>query len=186
MTHFEYLAMAFGLFFTLAALRLIGGLPYALDAARRYWVHSAATLMILIAGTATFWNFWSLQDVSWTFLRFVLALLIPALLYFNAATLIPENPSSVGSWEEHYVQYRMRFFLGLVLWAVAASVSDIVNAGAPLVTPIRGFHGLVVAFGVTGAVFSSHKVHATMFLVLTAVGVVIMLILAGMPNWFTR
>jgi hypothetical protein len=39
MTLFEYLAIAFGLLFSMTALRLVGGLPAALDPDRRFWVH---------------------------------------------------------------------------------------------------------------------------------------------------
>ena len=39
MTLFEYLAIAFSLVLSFAAMRLVAGLPYAVQADRRYWVH---------------------------------------------------------------------------------------------------------------------------------------------------
>jgi hypothetical protein len=185
LSHFEYLALAFGLVFTLAALRLVGGLPYALEPGRRYWIHAAATLMILIAGIGAFWNFWSLQEVEWTFPRFALALSIPGFLYYNAATIVPENPADVTSWRQHYDDVRLRFFIGLVCWAVAAMASDTVNLGTPFLHPVRLFHGLVVIFGVVGAAFSSHRVHAALFLIMTALGLLMLFTLAASATWMT-
>jgi len=56
-TPFEYLAIALGLVFTIAAMRLIGGLPHALDPARRYWVHLTLVLMMLFGVAASLWTF---------------------------------------------------------------------------------------------------------------------------------
>jgi len=38
MTHFEYLAIAYSLVLSLAAVRAVSVLPYLLDRERRYWV----------------------------------------------------------------------------------------------------------------------------------------------------
>ena len=51
--------------------------------------------MRLLATVAlSFWTFWSLRDVEWTFQGFLLALAVPGLLYYCAALSIPENPAS--------------------------------------------------------------------------------------------
>lgn len=43
MTLFEYLVAAFALLYSLAALRLIGGISVALAPSRRYWPHLLLT-----------------------------------------------------------------------------------------------------------------------------------------------
>ena len=80
MTLFEYLAIAFGLLFSLSALRLIGGLPAALDADRGYWVHRTLVVTLILHTAFAFWTSWSLSEVAWTLPRFFLALGVPGIL----------------------------------------------------------------------------------------------------------
>jgi hypothetical protein len=80
MTLFEYLAIAFGLLYSVAALRVLGGLPVALAQSRRYSLHLTLTVINLLLIATSFWTFWSLRDVEWTFPGFLLALLVPGLL----------------------------------------------------------------------------------------------------------
>ena len=98
MTLFEYLAIAFSLVYSLAALRLLGGLPSALAPGRRSFVHLILTLVMLSLVAISFWTFWSLRDVAWTYPGFMVALLVPGTLYYCAAVLVPENPEAVESW----------------------------------------------------------------------------------------
>ena len=61
MTHFEYLTVAFGLLYSIAALRLLGGLSVAMAPDSRYWAHLLLTFALLLHIAAGFWTFWSLQ-----------------------------------------------------------------------------------------------------------------------------
>ena len=98
MTLFEYLAIAFSLVFSFAGMRLVGGLPYAVQPSRRYWIHLNFVCLLLLAAVVQFWIFWSYRTVEWTLPTFLLVLLSPGLIYYNACTLIPENSSAVESW----------------------------------------------------------------------------------------
>ncbi len=101
MSLFEYLAIAFSLVFSFSALRLVSGLPHALDPSRRYAVHLSHVLLMLFLTPALFWTFWVFHDREWNFLRFLSVLAPPALIYFLACTLVPDTPSSVSSWRSY-------------------------------------------------------------------------------------
>jgi hypothetical protein len=83
-------------------MRLISGLPFVVQKHNRYWVHFAFVCFQLSATLAAFWNFWALRAVEWAFPTFVVALLSPAVIYYNACVLVPENASEVQSWRDYY------------------------------------------------------------------------------------
>ena len=100
MTLFEYLAIAFSLVFSFCGARLVSGLPHAVRQDRRYWVHLCFVVWQLFVTVFIFWVFWSFRNVNWNFPTFAIVLTSPGLVYFNACTLVPENPSSVESWRD--------------------------------------------------------------------------------------
>lgn len=186
MTLFEYLAIAFGLLFTLAAMRLIGGLPSAIDPARRYWAHLLMVVALLLGTASVFWTFWSLHEIAWTFGRFLLTLGIPGVLYFMTTLLVPENPETVASWRDHFASVRARFFASFAAWGVLAAVAATVNLGLPLVHPARVFHVLVISMGVVGAVSSNRRVHEALVLMISAIGFGLAFTFAAAPGWLAR
>jgi hypothetical protein len=186
MTLFEYLAVAFGLLFTMAAMRLLGGLPHALSKERRYWIHLGVTLLMLLGCAAVFWTFWSLKDVDWTFPRFLVALAIPGTLYYCCAALVPENPEEVRSWRAHYWDVRTRFWGGVVAWITSAAVSASVNLGMGLTHPARGFHVFVAALGIVGVTSSSERVHSGLVVTMAVVGLGLAFTVAAAPAWLAR
>ncbi len=97
MTLFEYLAIAFSLVLSFSAMRLVAGLPYAMQKAERYWVHLVFVFSQLLVTVVAFWNLWGFRETTWTLPRFVLVLTIPGAIYFGACTLIPNEPSAVDS-----------------------------------------------------------------------------------------
>jgi hypothetical protein len=62
MTLFEYLSIAYSLLFTLAAMRIVGGIPYAISASNRSWPHLLLVAILLLFVVELFWNFWSFRD----------------------------------------------------------------------------------------------------------------------------
>ncbi len=112
MTLFEYLAIAFSLVFSFTAIRLVGGLPFAFDGTRRYWIHLVVIGLQLGCVAGGFWGFWSYRDVVWSFPKFLLALSGPGVFYFLATTLVPESPSQVASWRDYYYSVRVPYFVG--------------------------------------------------------------------------
>jgi hypothetical protein len=165
MTHFEYLAIAFSLLFSFAAVRLVGGIPYALAPGRRYWVHLSLVFHELLRVAAGFWAFWSFRAITWTFPTYLLALVGPGLVYFLAATLVPADPTEVDSWKDFYFGVRRRYFLAIIFWAVALAITTTFLVQMPWSHPFRLVQLAFLAFGVVGATFACPRVHAGLALV---------------------
>ena len=186
MTLFEYLTVAFSLLYSLAALRLIGGLSAAVEPSRRYWGHLLLTFALLLMIAGGYWTFWSLREVEWTYVGFLVALAVVGALYYMAAVLVPESPASVPSWREYYSVVRRRWYTGLSVWAVAIAVNATVNLGFPLAHPVRGVQVVSLSIGVVGALSSSDRVHEFLA-VLLAVGMIGMMFTIGLsPSWLTQ
>jgi len=108
----------------------------------------------------------------WTLPRFFLALGIPGILYFIAATLIPEDPDEVASWRDHYYETRVQLFGGITAWAVIAAADATVNLGTPLDHPGRIVQAITAVLGIVGLGSSSPRVHSA--LAVSAVVVVLL------------
>ena len=162
MTLFEYLAIAFSLLFSFSGMRLVGGLPHAVQRSRRYWIHLSFVGLQLFGTVLAFWFFWSFRTVAWNFPTFLLVLVSPGLIYYNACTLIPENPSAVESWHDYYYSVRRRYFIGLSCWILAVATISMVVLDLPLLHPVRSAHAAFLAAGVVGAVSASPRVHASL------------------------
>jgi len=159
-TLFEYLAIAYSLVFSFSAMRLVGGLPHALDPDRRYWLHVCWVLIQLVGITGQFWVFWSYRDVEWTYPRFFLTLANPSLLYFNACTLVPEAPASVESWRTYYYSVRRKFFLAVMLYSLIIAADASVALQIPIDDPTRASQVILFVAGAVGASSGSPRVHA--------------------------
>jgi hypothetical protein len=159
-TLFEYVAVAFSLVFSYTALRLVGGLPSALEGSRRYWVHATLVVGQLFSTAAVFWLFWSFRDVEWTFPRFLLVLASPGLVYYNACALVPENPSEVQSWRVHYFAARKRYYLGVALWALVVVTTSTLLLDMPIAHPARVVQAGALGIGVLGASTADPRAHA--------------------------
>jgi hypothetical protein len=166
MTEFSYLAIAFTLIYSLAAIRLVGGLAHAVMAATRSVLHLVLTITTLFLIAVSFWVFYSLSEVDWTFGGFLVALMIPSCLYFCAATVIPEAPEGVASWNDYYLAVRARWYAGMAGWAASAAVSASINLDMSLVHPARGIQGLAIVLGITGALTSNQRVHRVLAVIL--------------------
>lgn len=183
MTLFEYLAIAFGLLFSLTALRLIGGLPAALDRDRAYWVHVTLVVTMLVASASAFWTFWSLSDVDWTFPRFALTLGMPSVMYFNAAALVPADPNDVPEWKSYYFEVRKRFYGGVAVWALIAAAATTLNLGMPWNHPARITQIIVGTLGIVGVVSANPKVHAPLAIVFAALTLLVATTVGATPGW---
>jgi hypothetical protein len=159
MTPFEYLATGSSLLYSVAALRVLGGLPATLAPTRRYSLHVGLTFVLLALILVDFWVFWSFREVEWTFLGFVFALLTIGMLYYCAATLIPENPEVVTSWREHYFTMRRRTYGGLAAYGLAMFVSNSVNLGLGLQHRSRVVQLVFLAVGIVGMASAHPRVH---------------------------
>ena len=163
MTIFEYLSVAVSILLSLAAVRLIIGLPYAAASPHRYWVHLVYLVAVAVQTILIWWNSWAYRQVQeWLLPDFVLILLIPATLYFIVGTLVPDNPSTVVSWKMHFYQIHTRFFLAYILLFLLFSLSSFSLLGLPLLHPQRIAHVVGIAACALGAYSTSERLHAAL------------------------
>jgi hypothetical protein len=160
LTIFEYLAISFSLVFSFTAMRLLAGLPYAVRRERVYWVHFSFVCVQLILTVVIFWAFWSYRDTEWTLPRFLLALGSPALIYFNACTLIPENPGAIESWREYFDSVRRRYFIGLTCWVLVVAIGSTLMLQMPWFHPGRLGQTAGAIVGIVGVLSDRPQVHA--------------------------
>lgn len=184
MTLFEYLAIAFSLVFSFSGLRLVGGLPHAVQAGRRYWIHLCFVCLQLLATVVVFWNFWVFRDVTWIFPTFLLVLASTGLVYYNACALIPENPAAVESWHAYYYSVRRRYFIGVTCWSLAVAITQTVVLQLPLVHPARAAQTAVFVLGLAGATSASERVHAIIVFLFLLLFLVLMLTIGLRPGGF--
>ena len=183
---FEFLVVAFALLYASAAMRLIGGLPAALNPARRYWVHVGMIIVTLLIIAFNFWTFWSLNTIEWTLPRFIFALLVPSLLYFCASALVPENPADVTLWTEYYESIRIRYFGGLALWVLVLSAISFVLLDLPLFHRARIGHLFGLAVAILGMTIADRRVHVFIVVSLMALVTVFATVIGAEPAWLVR
>ena len=160
MSLFEYVGIAFSLVFSFTAMRLVGGLPHAVDRERRYWVHLCLISVHLLVTAGLFWSFWSFRTVDWTFPRFMLVLANPSLVYFGACTLVPESASSVESWRAYFYTTRKKYFVTILLWGAVVAIVSTVVLERPLTHPTRVTQAITIAAGILGVATANSRVHA--------------------------
>jgi len=162
MALFEYLAIAFSLILSSAAMRLVGGLAHVFEPGRRYWVHACFVLIGLASGALVFWAYWSYREATWDFFRFLAALAQLGALYFLATTLVPESPGAVASWRDYYESVRVRYFSGLIVFAITTALVVTLMVAMPLTHPARLAHAGLLVSGVVGVSTANPRVHAAL------------------------
>jgi len=182
MTLFEYLAVAFSLVLSFAAVRLLGGLSVAFIPERRYWPHAMWLILVLLSSALVWWNFWSFRDATWNFFSFLLVLSPPALLYLQAAALVPENPGAVRSWHDHFFAARTRMFYAVGGFFLAAALSSWILLDLPLSHPGRLVQASAFGLAVAGARSTNERLHEALpviFLALLSIAAAAVLLQPG-------
>ena len=174
MTLFEYLAIAYSLVLSFAAMRLLEGLSHAALPGRRYWPHLVFAVCTLLSCVTTFWVFWSFRGVSWTYLGFWLALANPGVHYFIACTLVPRNADSIEAWHEYFSSVRRRYFVALATWVLVIAAMTSVLLEMPLWNPARVGQLTIFGIATVGAFTSNERVVSGIapLLLLLSVGIV--------------
>lgn len=132
MTLFEYLSVAVSIVLSLALIRLIGGLRAVIESAGRRWI-SAAWISLLIGFCFLhWWSSWSFRGVDWTFLKFVLMLAGPAVLYALATIVVPDDAQSVDDWSRYFARKRVPLYVTLVVYMLVGTLDGPLIADAPL------------------------------------------------------
>ncbi len=162
MTLFEYLAVAFSLILSLAAVRLLSGFSVALAPERRYWPHAIWIVFVLLTSVMVWWNFWSFRETQWNFLSFLLVLVVPASVYLQAAALVPESPGAIRSWREYFFGARVRLFFAIgTFFALIAAVSWLL-LDFPLLHPARAVQASAFGLALAAARSTNERFHAVL------------------------
>ncbi len=185
MTLFEYLSVGYSIVVSLVVVRVMGGLPAALDRERRYWVHVLWLAYVLVRALGFWWIFWSYRTVeTWSFFSFSLVLLMPGLLYMMAVTLIPDGSADVRSWREHYFAVHRRFFVIFALSLLLVVSTSVLLLDAPLLHPFRASQALVFGLALLGAYSSDPRIHAGLAIALPLSLIPTMFFLWQQPGGF--
>ena len=120
MSEFEFISVAVALVYSFAVARLVTAVPVLLGSSERYWVHAAWALHQLLGVVVSWWFVFELGDVSWTPLRYLVALSLPSLAAMRIAVLVTDSPSAVGSWRAHFYDSRIPFFTFVLIGSLNA------------------------------------------------------------------
>ena len=179
---FSYLTIVFSLLYSVAILRLIGGLSSAFKKESRYWVHLIFVFVTIISIIFSFWTFWAFKDVDWTLPRVLLHLIVPTIYYFMASLLIPENPNEIKSWKDYYFLHKNKYFIAVLITIIYVFISGFIH-DLPFNHPSRigQLFGLIpIIFGLKS---SNHFVHLLLALFYLTQILVMSFTIAVDPGW---
>ena len=178
MTLFEYLATFVSIVLSFGVIRLLDGLPAAVQRGRRYAIHLTWVIAVLWTQVQFWWAFWSYNTgVAWNYPSFLLILASPFLLYSLAITLVPRDSGTVGSWRDHFYHVRARFYYLFACWFVAVGLGNWFVLDQPFLHPLRLFQGIFVTLFLTGVVSKRPWFHGLLvasFIAMLAFSVVFM------------
>ena len=170
MSIFEFVLTGFTLVLALVVTRLLGGLRWALDPERGYWVHSMLVILMLILASLIWWGLWYARNTQWTYMAFTYNLLIgPGMLFFTSSVLVPDNPRRVRNWREHYFKVHRMFYGAFVALVLLLFVGSVLFTGTPLWHVTRILQVLALVLCIVGIVSKRHGVHATLAILLSAI-----------------
>lgn len=167
MSHFEYVSIAIALVYALPVGRLLSGLSLSMTADRRYWVHTTWVSTLLLVCVMSWWTMWRLNEVSWTPIRFLWILSLPALLYVRANILLGRPGDEPDSYHDHFYEKRKLFFsigIGVAAWiALSPWLLEILPWFEPGPVHVNAISLLSVS--ILGLCFRNTTVHAVLAVV---------------------
>jgi hypothetical protein len=116
----------------------------------------------------------------------MLALASPALLFFGACTLIPDDASSVASWREYFYSVRQRYWIAISLWAITIATNASVILGVPWDHPSRLAHGFGFLCAAIGATSASERVQSTLAVLPWTAAALTALTIASQPGFLAK
>lgn len=157
---FNYLTIALSLLYTAAVLRVIGGISAASNKENRYFVHLILIAVSILSIVFSFWTSWAMKETQWTLPKFLLSLIDPALAYFIATVLIPENPNEIKSWKEYYYKNKHKYFIATLIYLIYIQFHGTILFNQPVlhIGKVAALIGLVPIY--LGLKSSNHKIHA--------------------------
>lgn len=180
---FDYLTIFLTLLYTAAVLRVIGGISAASNKDNRYVVHIILISVSILSIVFSFWTSWGMKDTAWTLPKLLFALVDPAIAYFIATVLIPENPNEIKSWKEYYYRNKNKYFSATLIYMIYIQFHGYILFNQPIfhIGKIAALIGLIpVIFGLKS---SNHKVHlAVAFFYLLQI-LIMSFTIAVEPGW---
>ncbi len=175
MSIFEFVLTGFTIVLALVITRLLGGLRWALDPERAYWVHALLVITMLALTSLIWWGLWYSRDTQWSYLAFAYNLLIgPGIVYFAATVLIPDNPRRIRSWRDHYYRSHRMFYGAFAIMDVLLFLGSLLFAGTPLWHFTRILQAASMAVCIVGIMSRRHWVHGALACILAAIVVTAM------------
>lgn len=136
MTLFEYISIAASLILSFSLARTLTNLAPVFSPDRRYWVHGAWVLGMLVFHATLFWQLWVFQEVEvWTLAKFVLFLMGPILLLVGVSLLVPTDPAP--DYRVYFESIRRPFYSVLIAFQIQPVPLFFLLFDVPL-----GFHPL--------------------------------------------
>src|SRR5262245_8908787 len=160
LSHFEYVSVALALVNALTVGLLLSSLTPVMDHERRYWVHAAWVLSLVLVAALQWWSFWTWRAVVWSPIRFLWALSLPGLLFVQASVLVGET-GSVTSYRDRFFERRVAFFsLGIALAVNIALGPWVLGLARWLsLTPAPPVAASLMALSIAGIGFRTHLAH---------------------------
>ena len=178
MTTFEYLAGAYTLILSFAVVRILAGVPYAVQPGRRYWVHISWLAVSITHCLIGFWVFLSYRDVEFTLPRFIAVLAAPALIYVYSSLVAPSDPSAVGSWRDYFFAVRVPLFATHFLLMAVVLFNNHVFLGVPAYGITSSPVQALLVISAMGATSASPRLQTLLAFAPPALAVVTVLVLA--------
>jgi hypothetical protein len=169
-TQFEFLSAAASIVFALSIGRIISVLPHIFGE-KKNLIAIAAVMTLFFWQLIVWWNLWNLNTVTdWNFIGFLLFIGTPLAYYLATHILVPANPETISSWQEHYTT-RSRLFTGSFAFAMTVGALRIgylegFNSGQYIFGPIlvsilcvgtlttnRNAHGMIMLFIFIAGIF---------------------------------
>lgn len=147
-------------------VRLLDGLRAALNKNGRYWVHSLWVLNRLMAYVLLWWGSWSVHDFEeWNLFSFSLWLVPFALMYLQATALVTTHPGDIKDWKSHFYEIRPWFFTINFFFIMTLYASTTIFGALPFAHPVGIITLVIVVISIVGYFSASHKVHATLVII---------------------
>ena len=157
MAAFDYLSVLVSIILGLGITQLLSGFGTWLEQRRSFRAYAPAiawAAFLLLVHVQTWWSMFGMREQeSWNFLQFTLVLLQPILLYLLAVIVLPGPNAPQNDPRENFHMQR-RWFFGLLLTLVAASVlkdASRMELPDPVNLVFHALFGLVALIGFMSA-----------------------------------
>jgi len=180
---FDYLTIFLTLLYTAAVLRVIGGISAASNKENRYSVHLILISVSFLSIVFSFWTSWGMKETDWTLPKLLFALVDPAIAYFIATVLIPENPNEIKSWKEYYYKNKNKYFIATLIYIIYIQFHGTILFNQPIfhISKLAALIALIpIIFGLQS---SNHKVHLSIAIFYLLQILIMSFTIAVEPGW---